>query len=182
MSEKETFFDSVEERYYFEDATEFALYVKVNKPQNKVIYLSGNSYKDMFMSGWEYFEQKNYDKAIETLKKCLELNPVGISARFELAECYICTERFDLAKETLLGMKEYLVAATYKARFYRRLGFIAIEEKDYKTAYCCYKYSLNYENHPSVPQEIAYIKANSNSNFLFVSVKSVLKNKFIPLL
>ncbi|MBO5379375.1 MAG: tetratricopeptide repeat protein [Clostridia bacterium] len=182
MNEKVVLSDSVGEGYYFENFTEFALYVKVNKPKTEVVYLSGNNYKDMFMSGIELFEQKKFEKAIETLNECLKLNPVGISARFELVECYICTKQFELAKKTLLDMKEYLESHTNKARFYRRLGFISIEEKDYKTAYCCYKYSLNYENHYTVPQELKYIKSSSNSSFLFVSIKNTLKNKSIPLL
>ena len=136
----------------------------------------------MFASGCALFEQSLFDKAIETFKECLKLNPVGISARFELVECYIITKQFDLAKKALLEMQEYLVSPAHKARFYRRFGYIATEEKDYKTAYCCYKYSLNHENHRTVPQELGYIKSISNSNFLFISVKNTLKNKSIPLL
>ena len=42
-------------------------------------------------------------------------------------------------------MKEYLCDDANKARFYRRVGYVAIDEGSYKEAYACYKYSLNYE-------------------------------------
>lgn len=182
MNEKVVSSNSGGEGYYFENFAEFALYVKVNKPKTEVVFLSGDNYKDMLLYGIKLFEQKNFEKAIEILKECLKLNPVGLSARFELSECYICINQFDLAKRTLLDMKEYLESNTHKARFYRRLGYIATEEKDYKVAYCCYKYSLNYENHYTVSQELKYIKSISNSSFLFAPIKSTLKNKSIPLL
>ena len=67
-----------------------------------------------------------------------------------------------------------------KAKFYRRIGYIAIEEGSYKEAYACYQYSLNYENHPSVSQEMQYIASKAGSSVRKVSVESTLDAYNIP--
>lgn len=54
-------------------------------------------------------------------------------------------------------MKDFLLEAKYIAKFYRRLGFIECEKGNYQIASACYLYSRNFEEHPSVSQELAYI-------------------------
>lgn len=121
-------------------------------------------------------------RAIDVYKECLKLNPVGLSARFELVECYIVTKQLSFARKSLYDMKDYLMEDALKAKFYRRIGYIAIEEGSYKEAYACYKYSLKYENHPSVSQEMQYIESKAGGLIRRVSAESTLTAHNVPLI
>ena len=110
------------------------------------------------------------------------MNPIGISARFELVECYIRTKQLSFARKALYEMKEYLCDDANKARFYRRVGYVAIDEGSYKEAYACYKYSLNYENNPLAAQEIEYIEENAGKSVKNISIENTLFEYEIPIL
>ncbi len=148
-----------EERYYFENPIEFAVYCKLYANGRNIIWVSGDEYLKEYQKGYQLFEQGQFSKAIEVYKNCLKLNPIGVSARFEMCEAYLQLHKLSNAKNTLLKMKDYLVKEKSIAKFYRRMGFIEIENGNYKVAASCYQYSLKFENHPSVMQELMYIKS-----------------------
>ncbi len=171
-----------EENYYFENPIEFAMYVKLNNNKANVNWISSDKYLDMYRKGYQLFECGQYAKAIDVYKECLKLNPVGISARFELVECYIVTKQLAFARKSLYDMKDFLMEDALKAKFYRRIGYIAIEEGSYKEAYACYQYSLNYENHPSVSQEMQYIESKAGRSVIKISIEGVLKESKVPVI
>lgn len=170
-----------EEQWHFENSIEFALYIKLYNKESDVIWVSSDKYLDLFKVGYQLFECKQYAKAIETYKECLKINPIGVSARFELVECYLMGKQFSLARKYLYDMKDFLYNNQLKAKFYRRIGFVAIEEGSFKEAYACYQYSLNYEDHPSVSQEMRYIESKAGSSVRRVDVESVLNKHNIPI-
>ena len=55
----------------------------------------------LFNRGYQAFEERNYVEAYECYKKCIEMDPKDIVARFELAETYIVLGRFDEAKQEI---------------------------------------------------------------------------------
>lgn len=171
-----------EESFYFENPIELAIYGKLHGKGSTVSWISSDKYLELYKKGYQLFECGQYAKAIDVYKECLKLNPIGISARFELVECYIVTKQLSFARKSLYDMKYYLLEDSQKARFYRKIGYIAIEEGSYKEAYACYKYSLNYENHPSVSQEMQYIESKAGSTIRKVSAESTLTAHNIPLL
>ena len=170
------------EDYYFENPMEFAIYCKLHDTGKKIIWVSGDKYIELYKQGYQLFECGQYIKAINVFKECLKLNPIGISARFELVECYIRTKQLSFARKSLYDMKEYLYDDANKARFYRRVGYIAIDEDSYKEAYACYKYSLNYENNPLAAQEIEYIEEKAGKGVKNISIEATLAEFGIPLL
>lgn len=172
------------EGFYFEDMMEFALYAKLfaRKSNKNVQWLAGSAYVDEFKRGYNLYDQGRFDDAVAAFKHCLELNPVGINARFELAESYVRLGNLAAAQRSLLDATPFLVDEKNIARFYRRLGYIAIERKDFRTAVACYQYSLKFENHPSVPQELAYIKSMGGKVSTAEDPARILKNAGLPLL
>ena len=171
-----------EECYYFENTKEFATYAKICDKNSNVIWVSSDKYIELYQKGYRLFECGQYAKAIEVYKECLKLNPIGISARFELVECYVVLKQLSFARKSLYEMKDFLVDNEEKARFYRRVGYIAIEEGSYKEAYACYQHSLNFENHPSVFQEMQYIESKAGRLVKRVEAEATLIEHRIPLL
>ena len=90
------------EQYYFENPVEFALYTKIYDKKTDIIWLSGDKYIELYKTGYQLFECRQFVKAIETFKECLKLNPIGISARVELVECYLQSRQFALARKSLM--------------------------------------------------------------------------------
>lgn len=170
-----------DEQWYFENPIELALYAKLYNKKNNVIWVSSDKYLELYKVGYQLFECKQFAKAIDTYKECLKINPIGVSARFELVECYLTSRQFSLAKKCLYDMQDFLYNEQLKAKFYRRIGFVAIEENSFKEAYACYQYSLKYENHPSVSQEMKYIESKAGSSVRRIDVESVLRKHNIPI-
>lgn len=103
-------------------------------------------------------EQGLYKEAIKALQECLKLNPIGINARFEILECYIHLGDIPSARSVLLALFPYLTEPEHIARFYRRIGYLAAEAKSYLPGAACYQWSRKFEEHPSVEQELQYIR------------------------
>ena len=78
-------------------------------------------------------------------------------------------------------MKDFLYDDQLKAKFYRRIGFVAIEENSFKEAYACYQYSLKYENNSSVIQEMRYIESKTGASVQRIDMESVLTKHDIPI-
>ncbi len=144
--------------------------------------MSGDNYIKEYQRGFQLFEQRQFTKALEAYKNCLKLNPIGISARFEMCEAYLQLHNLSSAKQSLLDMKDFLVEEKAIAKFYRRFGFIEIEQGHYREAAACYQYSLKFENHPSVLQELMYIKSQGGSGAVAGVPEKVLSNARIPVL
>ena len=170
------------EGYYFENPTELAIYGKLYAKGKTVYWLSGDNYLVEYKRGYQLFEQGQYSRAIEAYKKCLELNPIGLSARFEICEAYLKMGNLSSARNTLLEMKDYLIEEKNIARFYRRMGYIEIEKSNYKTAAACYQYSQKYENHPSVIQELMYIKSKGGFGVISGNSEKILSSAGLPVL
>jgi len=99
-----------------------------------------------------------------------------------MCEAYLQLHNLSSAKQSLLDMKDFLVEEKAIAKFYRRFGFIEIEQGHYREAAACYQYSLKFENHPSVLQELMYIKSQGGSGAVAGVPEKVLSNARIPVL
>lgn len=151
------------EQYHFENMIEFMTYVGLHSTNKAVIWLPPDSYWAEYKKGYQLFEQGQFDLAIDAYKRCLELNPIGLSARFEICEAYIKMDCLSLAQSTLLEMKDYLAEKDKIARFYRRMGFIETQKGNYEVATACFQYSLQYDNNPMAIKELQYIKSKGGS-------------------
>ena len=115
-------------------------------------------YFQYYTEGYQLFEEGKYAEAIESYKKCLELQENDPPATFEIIEAYIAMRDYESAKSWLNQIAPYLEGNEYKAQWYRRQGYIAIEEMDYQLAYAFYAYSQAFEESDMATQEMDYIK------------------------
>jgi len=99
-----------------------------------------------------------YKNAESNYKFCIGLDPRDIEARFELVETYIGTGQFDKAIQELNNSIPYIRDSKDKAHYYRRLGFIAIDEQKYDLGGACMHYSLCFFQSENALNELKYIK------------------------
>lgn len=92
--------DTIELGFYFENVLELAIYGKLFGKEKTVNWLSGDAYLNQFQKGFQLVEQGKFVEAIKVLKASLSLNPIGISARFEMCECFIQLKDFFLRKKS----------------------------------------------------------------------------------
>ena len=80
-------------------------------------------------------------------------------------------------------MTDFLIENHRIACFYRRMGYIEVEQGNLQAATACYQYSLKFEKHPSVAQELMYIHSRGGAITLAtVNSEKVLENFKIPIL
>ena len=173
------------DRFCFADQMEFILYAKHCKETGRkkaIIWENSDRYNDCFMQGFRLYEDRKYEKALQTYKKALEVNPVGLNARFEICECYLKLGNLIGARSTLLEMQEYLVNTKDIARFYRRMGYIAIEQEDYRLAAACLIYSMKFEKSDYVTQELMYIHSITGGIKPIGDPEKVIHSAKIPIL
>ncbi len=184
-NEETTLDDPGAEAYYFADQYELIMYAKHCKDagiENSVKWLSGSKYNDLFMKGYNLFELGRYAKALRAYQDALRVNPVGIKARFEICECYLHMGNLSEAKKTLLDMQEYVIEDCNVARFYRRMGYIATEQKEYPLAIACYMLSLQFEQNQYVGQELLYIRSVAGKLEKPANPEPIVKAAGIPIL
>ncbi len=171
------------ESYYFENVFELATYGKLFAKDKKVIWLSGDNYIKLYQKGYQLFEQRRFNEALLTYNDCLKLNPIGISARFEMCETFLGMGQVNAAAGVLMELHQFLLFDEKQmAKFYRRFGFIKIEQGDLRTAAACYQYSRKFENHPSIQQEMAYIKSKGGPTIPLNNPERILRDAGIPIL
>lgn len=177
--------DSDADRFCFSNQMEFILYAghckKAGRTKN-VIWENKSTYQDLFMQGYHLFEDRKFRKAIAAYQKALQVNPVGINARFEICECYLQIGNLIGARSTLLDMQEYLVEAKNIARFYRRMGYIEIEQKNYRLAAACLIFSMNYEKSNLVADELMYIHSVTGGIEPIGDPEEFLRSAGIPII
>ena len=115
-------------------------------------------YFQYYTEGYQLFDEGKYAEAIESYKKCLELQENDALATFEIIEAYIALRDYESAKNWLAQIAPYLEGDEYKAQWFRRQGYIAIEEMDYQLAYAFYVYSQTFEKSDMAEQEMDYIR------------------------
>lgn len=134
------------------------------------------------------FEQKQFAQAIDAYKLALKVNPVGVAARFEICMAYCQLKDLKAAREALQGIEPYAYSDQIIAKYYRTLGYILVEEQDYKTAANAYQYSMFFEpDQQSAKQELLFIVNKAGFEILDGikdrnKVEKVLKGAGISLL
>lgn len=168
-----------EQVFSFENLEEFSVYAK-SHPDRSIIFSSSDEYDAQYQKGFLLYEAGKYDDAIGELKKCFTINPVSIKARFEMCECHLQLKEYFPAQNDLLSLVDFIYNPEQAAKFYRRMGYIHTEKKQFDLARACYLYSLNYENHLSVNKELEYINQLSAEHSL-PNPEKLLREGGIPL-
>lgn len=131
--------------------------LRKNEMYTQSATLEDDPYGKYFSRGSELFDEERYLDAIDTYLKCLEYKKDDTNARFEIIEAYIALHNYDEAMNWLEDIAIYLVRDSDKAKWLRRLGFIAIEKINYELASALYTYSLAYGESTSARNELQYI-------------------------
>lgn len=171
--------------YYFDSLTEFITFAKLNSGSN-ASWLTGNIYQYYFYRGFALFELGRFNDAFESYQQSLKLNPVGLSSRFEIVECYLALKEFHKAEEELYRLKDYLMENDDIAKFYRRLGYIKSEQQQWLTAYACYLFSVRFKKDPSIIEELTYIEMHTSGIKWNIKKRrkpiNILKDNNIPII
>ena len=127
-------------------------------------------------------------QAINAYQNALRFNPVGVTARFEICSAYCQVHMISEARKALQDVEPYLYSDKLIAKYYRNLGYILIEEKNYIPAACCYQYSLYLDPEQQMAkQEILFIVNQAGFDVMDAirdrqNVEKILSNSGIPLL
>ncbi len=96
-----------------------------------------NQVSELLLQGMGYAKEEDYDQAIETFLKCIELDETNAKAYYELASAYMAIEEYELAGETL----ENGYAATQNEKLketwincLEKVSNIYMEQEDYELA------------------------------------------------
>ena len=147
--------------FEFETPSEFVLYCKYFEKEinnSRVLWTIGTDYKDLCAIGYDHLKAKNYDQAAYAFNKALEFNPIGIEARFGLAEISAKTSRYKEAKNRLFAMKDYIYSGLLAGKYYRKIGYICAEEGNLNLAYACAVRGKIYDDSAEATELIEYIK------------------------
>lgn len=107
--------------------------------------------------GYILVEYREFEKAVEVLKKAAEYNPVDCGPKFELAEIY----KLQKDKEKIIEItKETLKVASSPAaiaRCYTNLGYMCVDLKEYDDAVAFYYASILFYPYSAVKAELRNI-------------------------
>lgn len=170
--------------FEFETPSEFALYCKYFQKEiknSRVLWTIGTDYKDLCTIGYDHLKTKNYDQAAYAFNKALGFNPIGIEARFGLAEISVKTSRYKEAKNRLFAMKDYIYSGLLAGRYYRKLGYICAEEGNLNLAYACAVRSKIYDDSSETRELLEYVKGKGPVDESAANV-ALLEANNIPLI
>lgn len=162
--------------YAFEDMTEFLIYVALHKDEGKdIVWGSSDEYITLFQEGYECFEKGDFAGAEKKYLEAIAINPVAIKARFELSQTYVREGKLNAAKAMLDTLPDLIRAdKSAIAAFYRFRGYIESEERNFRCAAACYRYSLNFEDSKIAYNELQYISKNGGPFVLKGTPENIL--------
>ena len=133
------------------------LYQIVFKPEKTLNRTPFDFSRMITAYGYILVEYREFEKAVEVLKKAIEYNPVDCGPKFELAEIYKLQKDKDkiieITKETL---KVASSPATI-ARCYTNLGYMCVDLKEYDDAVAFYYASILFYPYSAVKAELRNI-------------------------
>ena len=162
----EELYSKITEGFTESDTTKFVslrnsfednLYQIVFKPEKTLNRTPFDFSRMITAYGYILVEYREFEKAVEVLKKDIEYNPVDCGPKFELAEIYKLQKDKDkiieITKETL---KVASSPATI-ARCYTNLGYMCVDLKEYDDAVAFYYASILFYPYSAVKAELRNI-------------------------
>lgn len=168
--------------FYFDNVFEFIAYKRENDARD-IVWLKGDKYEIAYNNIIKAFEREKYGEVIYLGRKCFDINPVAINVRFKMAEAYMAFEKLDDAGCTLIEMSKYITNKSDIADFYRKLGYIACEKKNWEFATACYRYSMIFESESDAVMALNNIQHQGYSTEINLSkIEEILTKSGIPII
>ena len=162
----EELYSKITEGFTESDTTKFVslrnsfednLYQIVFKPEKTLNRTPFDFSRMITAYGYILVEYREFEKAVEVLKKAIEYNPVDCGPKFELAEIY----KFQKDKDKIIEItKETLKVASSPAaiaRCYTNLGYMCVDLKEYDDAVAFYYASILFYPYSAVKAELRNI-------------------------
>lgn len=147
-AEEKLFYEPIEHAIYSNLHREIKDYHTPKLPFDQAYFLYGNLLID----------QREYEKAIEALKKALEWAPMNEAIRLELAEAYKLTKDFDKAIEEINFVLHNGYTPLHLGHAYRALSYIFSELELYQEALIALELSKRFDpNINKIKDELEYI-------------------------
>ncbi len=162
----EELYSKITEGFTESDTTKFVslrnsfednLYQIVFKPEKTLNRTPFDFSRMITAYGYILVEYREFEKAVEVLKKAIEYNPVDCGPKFELAEIYKLQKDKD---KTIEITKETLKVASSPAtiaRCYTNLGYMCVDLKEYDDAVAFYYASILFYPYSAVKAELRNI-------------------------
>ena len=154
--------DRVSEYHSFTNPLEEILFRKYIGAKKEVRLIPDNKpLLDLYyIYGFLLFENKEFDKAEENLKKAIQINPVSARVILELSEIYkMHTLDFNKFYMYTSDALKYSYYPSDIARCYRNLGYYYIEENKLDIAVALFHFSMNFEMSAMAYSELHYIES-----------------------
>jgi tetratricopeptide (TPR) repeat protein len=157
------------------DSEEFTSYLELKRPQNKIYWLLNAFPKCCYLLSIIYIERGEFEKALKTLLKGIELEPDNPRLLNEMGLLLTQIGQSSKDKDFFYQSIKYYENAfdsrpfntnAQKARSLRGIGFNLMELNDYESAKKLYEASLTWEESSNARNEIRIIEektANPNS-------------------
>ena len=175
----------------FENIQEFMVFVAHHKDIS-IKWSKNAEPESLFKVSQMLLDGEMYICAVNRLMKIFDYNPLALSARFELINAYIAlahnrfmmknSKELQLAKTLLLDLSDYIKNPVLVALFYRRLGYIFVEENKPDVGLACNIFSLKYDENDNATGEIEYIKNEFKLSIKDGEVTELLKKNNVPLI
>lgn len=162
----EELYSKITEGFTESDTTKFVslrnsfednLYQIVFKPEKTLNRTPFDFSRMITAYGYILVEYREFEKAVEVLKKAIEYNPVDCGPKFELAEIYKLQKDKDkiieITKETL----KVASSPAAIARCYTNLGYMCVDLKEYDDAVAFYYASILFYPYSAVKAELRNI-------------------------
>ena len=123
--------------------------------------------------GNSYFNNGDFDKALDKYAAAQELNPVSFEIFRKEIKCYRELKRFEEMKKMTLRSFNFCCTRNEMASFYRNLGFYYLETYKPDLAGALYRYSLFFGESETAHNEINYLETAMKKKYSKLSVDDI---------
>jgi len=175
--------DDVSEYHNFKELMEELLYVHLHDVTKKIRH-AGVDFSDIYLLyGNLLYELNRHEDAIAALEKAMKWNPSSAKIAFEHAENYKALRDFDAFEACTREIYKIAFKPSQLAHYYRNLGYLYVEKKEYEVAAYCELYSMEFESSNIAQSELYNISSITGKIYSpdFEKIEACLEKFDIPL-
>lgn len=162
---------------YFENDKEHMIYLR--KAKDKLDYhweSSSQKYLNLLRTAVDFFENNQFENALEAYENCISINPIAIKARYGVSACLRRLGRGEEAKTEILKMNWFFSEKDDIAKYYLELGYALKAAKETESAYASFKYSLYFKETDQAFDAMNLIIKETQQHYSELNSEKVLKD------